>query len=46
MERKKGYSADKYCECICVWIAVRKAVVFRGFPLNEKKEIIIHLSCY
>lgn len=38
MERMKGYSGDQYSVCVCVWIAVRKAVVFREFPSEEKKN--------
>lgn len=48
MEKMKGYSGKEYSVCVCVWIAVRKAVVFREFPSEERKLIkliIFHLSC-
>lgn len=45
MEKIKGYSGDKYSLYVCVWIAVREAVIFRELPSEEKKIIIFHVSC-
>lgn len=44
-DRRDTVETNIVCVCVYVLVAVKKAVVFRGFYLNLKNTIV-HLSCF